>query len=233
MKYRKFGYKTQTCWPEDDKVLHIEKRTDLCTVLGPGRRSVLWVKGCPFRCPGCVSPELWPFEGGTTESVKDLSRELIALPYIKGVTFSGGEPMMQALALCALIDRIKSQRELSFVCYTGFTLEEIITEGTSAQKALLERLDMLIDGPYLQARHTNLKWRGSDNQCIHFLTDRYLNLKSTLSERGNWVEFEFTDDGRFHWMGIPPLGFRRSFLKELQILGVGPLKGGSLNERIT
>jgi anaerobic ribonucleoside-triphosphate reductase activating protein len=185
---------------------------------------VIWVQGCPFRCPGCVSPELRPFSGGTAESVEDLSREIIALPYIEGVTFSGGEPMMQALALGALIDRIRSKRVLSFVCFTGFTLEKIITKGTSAQKALLERLDMLIDGPYLQARHTDLKWRGSDNQRIHFLTDRYLDLQSTLSERGNLIELEFTNDGQFHWMGIPPLGFRKSFLEQLQILGIEPLK---------
>lgn len=128
--------------------------------------------------------------------------------------------MIQALALCALIDRIRSQRELSFVCFTGFTLEKIIKEGTFAQKALLNRLDMLIDGPYLQARHTDLKWRGSDNQRIHFLTDRYLNLQSIQSERGNRIEFEFTTDGRFHWMGIPPLGFRKSFLERLRALGI-------------
>ncbi len=222
----------QPYWCEDDRVLHIEKRTNLCTVLGPGLRSVIWVKGCPFRCPGCVSPELWPFEGGAIELVEDLSKELISLPNIEGVTFSGGEPMMQAKALCSLIDQIQSHRELSFVCFTGFTLEQIITEGTSEQKALLKRLDMLIDGPYLEDRQTDLKWRGSDNQRIHMITDRYLYLLPTLSERGNWVEFEFNTDGRFHWMGIPPRGFRKVVLEQLKRLGIETVKERS-NERIT
>jgi anaerobic ribonucleoside-triphosphate reductase activating protein len=207
-------------WSEDNNVLHIEKRTNLCTVLGPGLRSVIWVRGCPFRCPGCVSPELWPFEGGVTETIEDLSKELISLPNIEGVTFSGGEPMMQAKALCSLIDKMHSQRELSFVCFTGFYLEQIITEGTVAQKQLLERLDLLIDGPYLEERHSDLKWLGSDNQRIHFLTDRYLHIKPTLSERGNWVEFEFNNDGRFHWMGIPPRGFRKVLLEQFKRLGI-------------
>ena len=187
-------------------------------------RSVIWVRGCPFRCPGCVSPELWPFEGGATQNVADLSEELISLPNIEGVTFSGGEPMMQAKALCSLIDQVQSQRKLSFVCFTGFTWEQIVAEGTSAQKALLERLDILIDGPYLEDRHTDLKWRGSDNQRIHILTDRYLYLLPTLTERGNWVEFEFNNDGRFHWMGIPPRGFRKIVLEQLKSLGIETLR---------
>lgn len=214
----------QRYWPQDDRVLHIEKRTDHCTVLGPGIRSVLWVKGCPFRCPGCVSPELWPFEGGTTEIIEELSQELISLPNIEGVTFSGGEPMMQAKALCSLIDKIRSQKDLSFVCFTGLTWEQILAEGTSAQKALLKRLDMLIDGPYLEDKHTDLKWRGSDNQRIHMLTSRYLHLQPTLFERGNWLEFEFDNDGQFHWMGIPPRGFRPIFLEQLKILGIKTFK---------
>jgi anaerobic ribonucleoside-triphosphate reductase activating protein len=28
-------------------------------VLGPGKRAVIWVQGCPFGCSGCIVPESW------------------------------------------------------------------------------------------------------------------------------------------------------------------------------
>src|SRR5437870_3480299 len=100
-------------WLESSEVLHLARRTDRCTVLGPGVRAVLWVQGCPFRCPGCVAPETLPFTGGTEVRVDDLAGQLVALSAIEGVTFSGGEPMAQADALAALVDQVRTHRDLS------------------------------------------------------------------------------------------------------------------------
>src|SRR4051794_30311747 len=92
--------------------LRIARRTDRCTVLGPGVRAVIWVQGCPFRCPGCVAPETHAQAGGEVIEVGTLAAELAALP-IDGVTFSGGEPMEQAGALNAAIDLARRRRDLS------------------------------------------------------------------------------------------------------------------------
>jgi anaerobic ribonucleoside-triphosphate reductase activating protein len=211
-------------WGEIVEVLRLARRANRCTVLGPGVRAVLWVQGCPFRCTDCVAPETWPFRGGTEVRVDDLANELSALPDIEGVTFSGGEPMSQAAPLVALIDRLRGRRDFSFVCYTGYTLEYLQQNGSSAQRALLERLDILIDGPYIPSRHTDLRWRGSDNQRVLFLSDRYRHLASLVNDRGTWMEIEYASDGSVHWMGIPPRGFRTAFEQALTRIGITLVK---------
>jgi anaerobic ribonucleoside-triphosphate reductase activating protein len=151
--------------------------------------------------------------------VDALAAELAALPDIEGVTFSGGEPMSQAGALCRLIDRVRRLRPFSFVCYSGHTLGWLRRNGTAGQRALLDRLDVLIDGPYVKERHTDLRWRGSDNQQVWFLTPRYRDLAGTVNERGTWIEFEVAD-GTVRWMGIPPQGFRETFTRSMRRLGI-------------
>src|SRR5262245_42859310 len=190
--------------------LRLARRSPRCTVLGPGTRAVLWVQGCPFRCPGCVAPETLPFEGGEVVEVDALAGELLALPDIEGVTFSGGEPMSQPAALCTLVDRIREKRDLSFLSYTGFMIEQLARGGTAAQQELLGRLDILIDGPYIAARHTDKRWRGSDNQRVLFLSPRHRDWTDRIDERVTGIEIEVLPDG-VAWMGIPPPGFREAF----------------------
>ncbi|MCS7306882.1 MAG: radical SAM protein [Thermoguttaceae bacterium] len=207
-------------WPENPEVLHLAQRSDACRVLGPGLRAVLWVQGCPFRCPGCVAPEMQPFAGGQEVKVSQLAEQICQLAAIEGITFSGGEPMAQAAALAHLVDLIRSARDLSVMCYTGYTLEQLQAQGTPTQKALLERIDILVDGPFIASRQTNLRWRGSDNQKVHFLTPRYRHLAEQVNERGYWLEFEQNPDGTIRWMGIPPPGFRQAFERAMARQGV-------------
>ncbi|OJW24965.1 MAG: hypothetical protein BGO49_07670 [Planctomycetales bacterium 71-10] len=214
-------------WPERPDHLTLFRIATRSTVLGPGRRSVLWVQGCPFSCPGCVVPESLPFSGGVAYPVAELAGRIVADNDIDGVTFSGGEPMSQAAGLCELVDRIRAVRDLSFMSYTGFTLEQLRSRGTRSQRALLERLDILVDGPYVRARHTDLIWRGSDNQRVILLTERHRSLEEKLDERGTWIEFE-VHAGGVAWMGIPRPGFRKDFeeLMRAQGINLSPEGGG-------
>lgn len=207
-------------WPDATGVVHLARRSNRCTVLGPGVRAVLWVQGCPLRCPGCVAPETLPFAGGDVVQVSKLAEEFTGLQGIEGLTFSGGEPMAQAAALTELVDQVRACRDLSIVCYSGFPLEYLRSNGTPPQHELLKRLDILIDGPYLRRRHTTLRWRGSENQQVHFLSPRYRHLAPVVQERGSWIEFEFDAQDTLHWMGIPPLGFRAAFEQQLDRIGV-------------
>lgn len=207
-------------WPEAADVLHLARRSNRCTVLGPGVRAVLWVQGCPLRCPGCVAPETLPFAGGEVVPVSRLAEEIFALREIEGLTFSGGEPMSQAAALTKLVHSVRACCDLSVVCYTGFPLPHLRRNGTPAQQELIQQLDILIDGPYLRQRHTTLRWRGSDNQQVHFLSPRYRHLAQMVQEQGSWIEFELDEQDTLHWMGIPPLGFRAVFEEQLDRIGV-------------
>ena len=94
--------------------------------LGPGFRAVVWVQGCPIHCPGCIAPDWIPFKPARLISPAVLLEELLANPRITGLTFSGGEPMAQAVALAQLARLARQRRELDIICFSGFTLEKVV-----------------------------------------------------------------------------------------------------------
>jgi anaerobic ribonucleoside-triphosphate reductase activating protein len=58
--------------------------------------------------------------------------------------------------------------------FSGYTLAEARALPEPAVAELLERTDILVDGPYLREQpDTTRRWIGSTNQQIHFLTNRY------------------------------------------------------------
>lgn len=142
-------------------------------VLGPGWRSVVWVQGCPFRCRGCIAPEWIPERGARQVVVGELVGELLADPAVDGLTFSGGEPMSQAAGLAALARAARAQRDVSVVCFTGYTLSRLRAKPPNpGVDALLAQVDVLIDGQYVDAKNNGLGLRGSTNQRVHHLTER-------------------------------------------------------------
>lgn len=199
--------------------LRLARKSSSCTVLGPGKRAVVWVQGCTLGCLGCVAAETHSLLGGELIGVTVLAEELIDLP-IDGVTLSGGEPMEQASALNALIDAVRARRDMSFMAYSGYTLEHIRQHGDAEQKAMLARLDILVDGPYVRSRHSRKRWRGSDNQTVHFLTPRHDDLINTVEDEGDWIDVEVTSSGTLLWMGIPPPGFREAIEHQMAQRGV-------------
>ncbi|MDT0267509.1 4Fe-4S single cluster domain-containing protein [Streptomyces sp. DSM 44915] len=207
-------------------VLVVSRTLDRCGVLGPGWRAVLWVQGCPLRCRGCVAPETLPFDAGHARPVAELADWLVGLPEIEGVTLSGGEPFAQARPLVELLDEVRTRRpELSAVAYSGFRLEAL-RRGTPAQRALLDRLDLLIDGPYVAARHGDLLWRGSDNQRLLPLTERYAEVADHAGA-GAGIEVSLGTDNTFSWAGVPAApGFRAHVETRLQALGYA-VRGGA------
>ena len=142
--------------------------------LGPGNRYCLWVQGCPRRCPGCVSPTDQPLDGGYQMSIQALAAE-IALSKPDGITISGGEPFLQASALAEMLVCMKEAFSFDpgVIVYTGYCIEEL--KEVPGADALLAQTDLLIDGPYIQELDDGRSLRGSSNQRIIPLTDRYAN----------------------------------------------------------
>jgi len=134
---------------------------------GPGLRYVIFSQGCPHRCPNCQNPETWDASAGKEFSVKQVIRLIKQQKKTKrGVTFSGGEPFLQAaeLAQVALAAR---QLDWDVVTYTGFTYEELAADNSEGTNALLSASDILIDGKYVhKLRDTRLQFRGSSNQRL-------------------------------------------------------------------
>lgn len=158
---------------------------------GPGERFALWVQGCPIRCPGCCNPEMLSKDGGTEMSVDDLFYDRI-LPVggIEGITLLGGEPFAQADA-CANLATKAQALGLTVTVFTGFTLEKLRERRDKGVRQLLEKTDLLIDGPFRQELpERRRRWVGSTNQEMHFLTDVYSPEDRRFSDR-NTVEIRF------------------------------------------
>jgi len=104
---------------------------------------------------------------------EEVVSELLVHPEVTGLTFSGGEPMLQAAGLAAVARLARRQRDLSIICYTGFTLEQLRAHPPGpGVEDLLNEIDVLIDGPYIEELNDQQGLRGSANQRIHYLTDR-------------------------------------------------------------
>ena len=133
---------------------------------GRGIRFVVFVQGCPHRCPGCHNPQSHPFEGGTVMNTDDLFRRIRENPLLRGVTFSGGEPFCQPGPLAELAFLVHSAG-LDVTTYSGYRYEELLAMRDPEVRDLLDRTDVLVDGPFLQEqKDLTLLFRGSRNQRV-------------------------------------------------------------------
>ncbi len=187
--------------PDAVNVAHLVER---CHVLGPGERFVLWVQGCPLRCPGCHNPQFQPFVDASWVSVDDLKAAVLAVKGIEGVTYVGGEPFAQAHALAELSRQLRAMG-LTVMVYTGFTLEQLRQGALPYAEKLLAQTDLLLDGPYRQELPTQRPWRGSENQRLIALTERYRDRVAQWNEpTGQQFEIHFDGGGAIEILGIPP-----------------------------
>jgi anaerobic ribonucleoside-triphosphate reductase activating protein len=173
--------------------LNIAAELQRSVVNGPGTRYVIWVQGCPIRCPNCFNPDFQPEVPKDIIDVEIMAQRVLSVSDIEGVTFTGGEPMMQAESLYYLSDILKNH-DLSIMCYTGFTLEDLLLSRDPYHSRLLSLTDVLIDGPYQEQRKAHLRWRGSSNQKVYFLTDRYSRYQPDIDTSIIEMELVFGKD---------------------------------------
>lgn len=161
---------------------------------GEGVGVSLFVQGCPFHCKNCFNSDTWDFNGGKewTEEIKDKFMELINRPYIKRVSFLGGECLAEQNLdeVLKLVQEIRiSFPEKTIWLYTGYTWEQLIysrmPSGVGKEKEFLNwnrrneiisNIDICIDGEYVDnLKDLTLKWRGSKNQ-------RVIDVKQSLTQ---------------------------------------------------
>ena len=177
--------------------LRLYMTTKSTEALGPYKRYAVWVQGCNKRCKGCISPGAQPLSGGYSISVEDLAADIFSVPDIEGITISGGEPFLQQEALCELVDLVRSKRDIGVIVYTGMLCSEI------AHSALASRCDLIIDGEYIDELNDDKSLRGSSNQNIICVSDRYRALVAQYyGVQGRKMEFNFVN-GSVQMIGIP------------------------------
>lgn len=143
---------------------------------GEGVRVTLFVSGCTNHCEHCFQPQTWDFEYGQpfTGEVEQRLLDMLKPRYIRGLTLLGGEPLepRNQTALLPFLRRVRATYpDKNIWCYTGFTYEELHTDGAyprcSATDDILALVDVLVDGRYVEALHDiSLVFRGSSNQRI-------------------------------------------------------------------
>lgn len=190
--------------------------------LGPGRRAIVWVQGCPRRCPGCASPAMLRFDVDREWiEPRALAERILDLRPLEGVTFSGGEPFSVAPGLAATAAILKRRANLSVVTYTGYRYADLVRQAKPGSRALLAVTDLLIDGPYVPELACDLLWRGSANQRLHFLSDRYRPLASRIvGARGGPLELIVNTDRTITIVGIPPINLMSRLQRSLAAEGV-------------
>ena len=152
---------------------------------GPGVRVVLWVSGCTVCCNGCQNPESWNFNAGKLfdSNAKQELFSALSKPYIKGITFSGGNPIERKNMSCIydLVKEIKIKfPDKDIWLYTGWTLtindfQQFYLDMTMPDE-IYKLCDVVVDGPYIEKqRDITLKFRGSKNQ-------RLIDVKETLKQ---------------------------------------------------
>ncbi|MBQ7738609.1 MAG: 4Fe-4S cluster-binding domain-containing protein [Desulfovibrionaceae bacterium] len=141
---------------------------DESIVDGPGLRFVIFTQGCQHFCPGCQNPSTHPLTGGTWYEINDLVNMYRENPLLAGMTFSGGEPFLQAKPLSQLAKEVHSLGG-DIVTYTGYVYEDLkkLAQTDCSIGELLAETDLLIDGPYIEGkRDLELLFRGSQNQRL-------------------------------------------------------------------
>lgn len=165
---------------------------------GEGVGVSFFVQGCPFHCKNCFNSETWDFNGGKewTEETKNKFMELINRPYIKRVSFLGGECLADQNLdeILKLVKQIRiSFPEKTIWLYTGFEWNQIINikvmqpifscedlenkiQNVLKRQEIIKQCDVLVDGEYIdEQKDLSLKFRGSSNQ-------RVIDVKQSLTQ---------------------------------------------------
>ena len=143
---------------------------------GPGLRVSLFVSGCRHHCKGCFNAETWDFAYGEpyTEEVQESILRGLEIPYIRGLTLLGGEPMEpeNQPVMLALTNAVRERfLDKTIWCYSGYTFETDLLSGKLGDPeitmALLKNIDVLVDGEFhLEEKNPSLRFRGSENQRL-------------------------------------------------------------------
>lgn len=148
---------------------HIADYKPFQFVDGEGVRCSLYVAGCLFGCEGCFNEQAWSFRLGQQYTTELEDRILADLdhPGVQGLSLLGGEPFLNTSACLRVVRRVRRDLPDKDVwCWTGYTFEQLVTDSEDKQ-ALLQLIDVLVDGPYEQSlRDPGLAFRGSTNQRV-------------------------------------------------------------------
>ena len=162
-------------------MINVHSYESMGTFDGPGLRRVVFLQGCPFRCLYCANPDTIDVKGGIPTSPDEILQMAISQKAFfgkkGGITFSGGEPTLQAEALIPLFKELKANGIHICLDSNGGIWNDKVEELFSLTDLVL--LDIKQFNP---ERHRILTGRGNE-QTLH--------TASWLEEQGHpfWLRY--------------------------------------------
>mgnify|MGYP001045167065 CR=1 FL=1 len=125
-----------------NKLGRIHSLESFGTVDGPGIRFVVFMQGCPLRCQFCHNPDTWDVNLGNEYTTDKLMEEILKykayMKYSKGgVTFTGGEPLLQAEFILEVSKKCKENGISLAIDTSGFVFNDTVKE-------LMEYTDLVL-----------------------------------------------------------------------------------------
>ena len=151
----------------------------------------LFFHGCLKNCPGCFNhlAREWdaPYREFTVDELYELMQKQV--PY-KRITFSGGEPMIQATLVGELASKLK-EAGFTLLCYTGYTLQELVEDKIpeldhQGVMKLLQNIDVLVDGEFEMDKVLEI----SDFRFVGSRNQRIIDMPATIANGYEVVLYE-------------------------------------------
>jgi anaerobic ribonucleoside-triphosphate reductase activating protein len=200
--------------------LQIERIFYPLETLGYGKRIGIWTIGCPHACFNCSNPELWK-----ENKYKDLPMSYIfqMLSAVKGkvdvVTISGGEPFQQIKELRELVHYIYSNISDDILLYSGYTLDELKRMDNPDVDDILGHVAAFVDGKYEDEKNDNSPLKGSSNQVVHILNEKYRSRYENLLKGSRQVQTVFVQNDVLAF-GIPLKDTKAALREQLPNYGL-------------
>jgi pyruvate formate lyase activating enzyme len=161
---------------------------------GPGIRTTVFFKGCPMKCPWCHNPEsqkkcpervgnngkkeIIGKKQSVAEVMREIEKEVVFYDESRGgVTFSGGEPLVQPQFLLALLKECRKRDIHTTLDTTGCASPKTF-------KSIIDKVDMFLYDLKIMDEQNHIRCTGVSNRRV------IENLK-TLSKNEKKVIIRF------------------------------------------
>ncbi len=162
---------------------------------GPGIRVVVFFQGCKLRCAYCHNPDTWLLSGGTEMTPEELIQKIVRFkPYFNrsggGVTFSGGDPLLQPEFLLECLKLCKQNGVHTALDTAGF--------GNGDYTEILKYTDLVL----LDIKHTTgqgyVSLTGRDSTDVNVFLEALRKSKSRVWVRHVVVPGITDSDGAYN-----------------------------------